>query len=91
MRHRLLLAFLLEPGQYFISFQIVDCDQEALREFLARPREEQKFWEMTMDFDIHLKSSYLREVALGEMKHAPVNNGVAVKGVEYQLEPLGYR
>ena len=39
---------------------------------------------MTMDFDIHLKSSYLREVALGEMKHSPVNICIAVKGVEYQ-------
>ena len=77
-------TILLEPGKYFISFQIVDCDKEALQEFLAKPREEQKFWEMTMDFDIHLKSSYLREAALGEMKHAPVNIGVAVKGVEYQ-------
>lgn len=77
-------TLLLEPGKYFISFQIVDCDEEALRAFLAKPKEEQQFWEMTMDFDIHLKSSYLREVALGEMKHSPVNIGVAVKGVEYQ-------
>ena len=77
-------TLLLEPGKYFISFQIVDCDQQALQAFLAKPQEEQEFWEMTMDFDIHLKSSYLRETALGEMKHTPVNIGVAVKGVEYQ-------
>ena len=77
-------TLLLEPGKYFISFQIVDCNVEALRAFLAKPQEEQEFWEMTMDFDIHLKSSYLREVALGEMKHSPVNIGITVKGVEYQ-------
>lgn len=77
-------TLLLEPGKYFISFQIVDCDKAALQEFLSKPREEQQFWEMTMDFDIHLKSSYLRETALGEMKHSPVNIGVAVKGLEYQ-------
>lgn len=77
-------TLLLEPGKYFISFQVVDCDRQALQEFLARPKEEQTYWELTMDFDIHLKSSYLREATLGEMKHAPVNIGVAVKGLEYQ-------
>lgn len=64
-------TLLLEPGKYFISFQIVDCDSDAVQEYPA-----------TMDFDIHLKNSYLREAALGEMKHSPVNIGVAVKGVE---------
>ena len=77
-------TLLLEPGKYFISFQIVDCDEEALQAFLAKPEKEQQYWEMTMDFDIHLKSSYLREAALGEMKPTPVNIGVAVKGLEYQ-------
>lgn len=77
-------TLLLEPGKYFIAFQIVGCDTGALQVFLAKPQEERKFWEMTMDFNIHLKSSYLRETALGEMKHLPVNIGVAVKGLEYQ-------
>lgn len=77
-------TLLLEPGKYFISFQIVDCDQEALQGFLARPQEEQHSWEMTMDFGIYLKSSFVREAALGEMIYSPVNIGVAVKGLEYQ-------
>ncbi len=77
-------TLLLEPGKYFISFQIVDCDQEALQDFLARPQEEQHSWEMTMDFGIYLKSSFVREAALGEMTYSPVNIGVAVKGLEYQ-------
>lgn len=77
-------TLLLEPGKYFIAFQIVGCDTGALQAFLAKPQEEWKFWEMTMDFNIHLKSSYLRETALGEMKPLPVNIGVAVKGLEYQ-------
>lgn len=76
-------TLLLEPGKYFIAFQIVGCDTGALQAFLAKPQEERKFWEMTMDFNIHLKSSYLRETALGEMKPLPVNIGVAVKGLEY--------
>lgn len=66
-------TLLLEPGKYFISFQIVDCDKESPQAFPA-----------TMDFDIHLKSSYLREAALGQMTPTPVNIGVAVKGLEYQ-------
>ena len=75
---------LLEPGRYFIAFQIVGYDEQALQAFLAKPEGERKFWEMTMDFKIFLKSSYLRETALGEMEHFPVNIGVAVKGLEYQ-------
>ena len=77
-------TLLLEPGKYFIAFQIVGCDKEALQTFLSKPEEERKFWEMSMNFNIHLKSSYLRETALGEMKPLPVNIGVAVKGLEYQ-------
>ena len=39
---------------------------------------------MTMDFRIYLKSSYLREVALGKMDHLPINIGIAVKGLEFE-------
>jgi len=77
-------TLLLEPGKYFIAFQIVGCDEQALEAFLAKPEEERAFWEMTMDFIIHFKSSYAREVALGEMKSLPVNIGIAVKGLEYR-------
>ena len=77
-------SILLEPGRYFIAFQIVGYDEQALKAFLAKPEEERKHWEMTMDFSIFMKSSYIREIALGEMKRFPVNIGVAVKGLEYQ-------
>lgn len=77
-------TLLLEPGKYFIAFQIVGCNNEALQAFLAKTQEEQEFWEMSIDFNIYLKSSYVREVALGEMEHLPVNIGVAVKGLEYR-------
>lgn len=76
-------TILLDPGRYFISFQIVGYDEQAFQEYLAKPEEERKFWEMTMDFRIYLKSSYLREAALGRMDHFPVNIGIAVKGLEY--------
>ena len=77
-------TLLLEPGRYFIAFQIVGCNNEALQAFLAKTQEEQEFWEMSIDFNIYLKSSYVREVAMGEMEHLPVNIGVAVKGLEYR-------
>ena len=77
-------TLLLEPGIYFIAFQIVGCDNEALRAFLTKSEDEREFWEMSMDFNIYLKSSYVREVALGEIEHLPVNIGVAVKGLEFQ-------
>ena len=75
-------TLLLEPGRYFIAFQIVGCDEAALQAFLAKPMEE-RIHEMYMNFYIYLKSSYLRESALGEMKHYPVNIGIAVKGLEF--------
>ena len=77
-------TLLLEPGKYFIAFQVVGCDDEAQQDFLSKPKEERTLEEMTMDFPIFLKSSYIREVALGGMEYVPVNIGVAVKGLEYQ-------
>lgn len=62
---------LLEPGRYFIAFQVVGCYGT------AGPG-------ISMDFDIFFKSSFLREVALGDIQPLPVNIGVAVKGLEYQ-------
>ena len=75
-------TLLLEPGRYFIAFQIVGCDEAALQAFLAKPMEEQ-IHEMYINFYIYLKSSYLRKAALGEMKHYPVNIGISVKGLEF--------
>ena len=77
-------TILLEPGRYFIAFQIVGYDELALKAYLAKPENERAVGEMTMDFNIFLKSSYIREVALGEMESLPVNIGVAVRGLEYQ-------
>lgn len=77
-------SLLLEPGKYFVAFQIVGYDEQALEAFLAKSEADRAFWEMTMDFIIHFKSSYVRKVALGEMKALPVNIGIAVKGLEYR-------
>ena len=77
-------TLLLEPGKYFIAFQVAGCNEQALQDFLAKPEEGRKPWEMTLDFIAYFKSSYLRETALGEMKHYPFNIGIAVKGLEYQ-------
>ena len=65
---------LLEPGRYFISFQIVDCDERALEEDQ----------EMSLSTILYFKSSYVRKAALGKMEPYPVNIGMVVKGVEYQ-------
>ena len=77
-------TLLLEPGRYFIAFQLVGYDEKALQAFLTKPLKDRKPWEMNMDFGIYLKSSYLREAALGEMSPFPVNIGISVKGLEYQ-------
>ena len=77
---------LLEPGKYFISFQIVAVDEDLLREFRNTPESErvQAFGSKFASFPIYLKSSYIRHAAMGKMEHLPVNIGVAVKGLEYQ-------
>lgn len=75
---------MLEPGKYFIAFQIVGCNKEALEAYLAKPEKDRLINEMKMTTAIYLKSSYLRENALGKMQHIPINIGIAVKGLEYQ-------
>ena len=61
-------SILLEPGRYFISFALVDCDPSAMH--LLVP--------------LYFKSSYQRFSPLGQLTHFPVNIGIAVKGLEYQ-------
>ena len=75
---------MLEPGKYFIAFQIVGCNKEALEAYLAKPEKDRLINEMKMTTAIYLKSSYLRENALAKMQHIPINIGIAVKGLEYQ-------
>ena len=74
----------LEPGKYYIAFQIAGCDKEALKAFLAKPEKEQGYNEMALYFVLHFKNSRGRETPLGEMKHFPVNMGLSVKGMEYK-------
>ena len=77
-------TLLLEPGRYFIAFQVVGWDEEAMQAYLSKPQEERQYWEMCMYFNVYLKSSYIRQAALGKMEFLPINIGVAVKGLEYQ-------
>ncbi|MBR4788804.1 MAG: hypothetical protein IK030_03695, partial [Bacteroidales bacterium] len=75
---------LLEPGRYFISFQIVDCNEKALEEYLQTPESERDWSQMRLATILYFKSSYTRKVALGKMEHCPVNIGMVVKGLEFQ-------
>ena len=67
-------TILLEPGRYYISFQIVDCNLKAFEEGST----------MSLSTLLYFKSSYTRKAALGKMEHYPVNIGMVVKGLEYQ-------
>jgi len=77
-------TILLEPGKYFISFQIVDCNEDALAAYLSIPEEERDHSKMRLSSTVYLKSSYIRKAALGKMEHMPVNIGMVIKGLEYQ-------
>ena len=76
-------TILLEPGRYYISFQIVDCNEKALEEYLRIPESERDFSKMRLSTILYFKSSYTRKAALGKMEHVPVNIGMVVKGLEY--------
>ena len=77
---------LLEPGKYFISFQIVAVDEDLMRKLQDTPESERvhAFGPYFASFPVYLKSSYTRSAAMGKMEYVPVNIGVSVKGLEYQ-------
>ena len=75
---------LLDPGRYFISFAVVDCDMNAVRRYQATPESERDPKAMRFYMNLYLKSSYERSTALGKLIHYPVNIGISVKGLEYQ-------
>ena len=77
-------SILLDPGRYFIAFQIVATDEEAVRKYQETPESERDPMAMHMLTRVYLKSSYHRTAAMTELEHLPVNIGISVKGLEYQ-------
>ena len=77
-------SILLEPGRYFISFALVDCDMDAVRQLQEIPESERDPSAMHLLVPIYFKSSYQRFSPLGKLMHFPVNIGIVVKGLEYQ-------
>ena len=77
-------SILLEPGRYYISFSVVDCDMDAVRRYQETPESERTPTGMHLYTYIYFKSSYHRDVALGKLTALPINIGISVKGLEYQ-------
>jgi hypothetical protein len=77
-------SILLEPGSYFISFSLVDCDMDAVRRYQETPESERTPTDMQLYTNIYFKSSYYRESSLAELNYIPINIGISVKGLEYQ-------
>ena len=77
-------SILLDPGEYFIAFQIVATDNEAVRTIREKPESERDPKDLHLYTPLYFKSSYERSVAMGKMTRIPVNIGVSVKGLEYQ-------
>ena len=77
-------SVMLEPGRYFISFALVDCDKDAVRKLLELPESERDPSAMHLLVPLYFKSSYQRFRPLGKMMYFPVNIGVSVKGLEFQ-------
>ncbi len=77
-------SILLEPGRYFISFALVDCDMETVRQLQEIPESARDRSAMHLLVPLYFKSSYQRFSPLGKLTPFPVNIGIAVKGLEYQ-------
>ena len=77
-------SILLEPGSYFISFSLVDCDMDAVRRFQETPESERRPTDMSLYANLYFKSSYYRESSLAEPIYIPINVGISVKGLEYR-------
>ena len=77
-------SILLEPGRYFISFALVDCDMDAVSKIMDTPESERDPYAMHLLVPMYFKSSYQRFYALGKLSRFPVNIGISVKGLEYQ-------
>lgn len=75
---------LLEPGRYYISFELVDCDMDAVRKYQQTPESERDPGAFHLLMALYFKSSYQRNSALGEFIHIPFNIGLVVKGLEFQ-------
>ena len=77
-------SILLEPGSYFISFSLVDCNMDAVRRYQETPESERTPTDMQLYTGIYFKSSYNRESSLAGLQYIPINIGLSVKGLEYQ-------
>lgn len=77
-------TILLEPGRYFIAFQIVDCDDEAIRRMKEAPGAKRDPKALHLYTAMYLKNSYQRFSPLSGLQPLSINIGVAVKGLEYQ-------
>ncbi|MBR5176636.1 MAG: hypothetical protein IKW89_12010 [Bacteroidales bacterium] len=77
-------TILLEPGRYFIAFQIVSVDEDVVRKYKETPVSERTATALHLYTAAYFKGSYERSVALGKLNSLPVNIGIVVKGLEYQ-------
>ena len=68
-------TILLEPGRYFISFEVVDYDMDTVSQDPKR---------MHLYTNLYFKSSYYRKSSLAKFQYVPVNIGITVKGLEYR-------
>ena len=77
-------SILLEPGRYFVSFALVDCDADAVRQYWETPEPERLAQGLHLYTPVYFKSSYYRSATLGKLNSIPFNIGISVKGLEYR-------
>lgn len=80
-------TLLLEPGEYFVSLAFVGCSEKSRKEW-----EEQSSWtgkkymeaiiRNELLFPLYFKSSYTRNMVMGDISRCGLNMGLSVTGTE---------
>lgn len=79
---------LLEPGRYYVSVKLIDCDNSAKDAW-----SESDTWDnakrygmsrQSIHFPLYMKGSFIRTGIHEELESIPVNIGLMVKGLEYR-------
>lgn len=80
---------MLEPGEYFISLAVLDCSDENRKDWeehhdLTGREYTEAMYRNELLFPLYFKSSYVRNVALGQFSRTGFNIGMTVSGLEFQ-------
>ena len=69
---------IIEPGEYFVAVQFVDCDEEYKKYSEVEKRKNHLL------FPLYLKKSFIRNEREGKLEKFRFNLGLKIRGIEYR-------